>query len=83
MSVNMLYSILLTGIGILNLFLATKFLTDPKFAREYIEKSPKAWLWRKMFGVEKALKITKSFFVPLGIAFGIFCILFGVISFFL
>ena len=79
MAETIFYSILLIGIGALNLFYATKFLRYPQFAKRYIETSPKAWLWRKIFGVEKAIKITKSVFAPLGIILGVGFIIFGII----
>ena len=81
MAQNIIYPILLIGIGAFNLFYATKFLRDPKFAKNYIETSPKAWLWRKIFGVEKATKLTKSVFAPLGIILGIGFIIFGIVLF--
>jgi len=79
MAQNILYAILLIGVGALNLYYATKFLRDPKFTKNYIEKSPKAWLWRKLFGVEKAIKITKSVFAPLGIVLGIGFIILAIV----
>jgi len=67
MNENIIYSIILFFVGIFGLFRAIKFLRNPKFAREYIEKSPKAKIWKKMFGVDKATKITRNIFVPLAI----------------
>lgn len=76
MAENIIYPIVLISIGALNLFYGLKFLSDPKFTQKYIETSPKAWIWRKMFGVEKAIQLTKAIFAPFGITFGISC--FGV-----
>jgi len=81
MAQDIIYPILMLGIGVLNLYLASKFLRDPKFAKNYIETSPKAWIWRKIFGVEKATKLTKSVFAPLGIVLGIGLIIFGIYLF--
>lgn len=73
-----MYGIVLILVGVVNLYYATKFLKDPKFAEDYIRKSHKAFIWRKIFGEEKAIKITKSVFAPIGILFGIGFILGGI-----
>ncbi len=71
--------IVLIIIGVVCLFLSLIFYFNPAFASNYIKNSPKAWLWRKLFGEEKALKITKYVFVPIGIIIGIIIIIFGFI----
>jgi hypothetical protein len=83
MSQDLIYPILFIVVGGVNLFYSIKFLKDPKFAEDYIKTSSKAWLWRKMFGVEKSIKITKRVFAPLGILVGIGFVVFGIILFLL
>ena len=45
--------ILIVG-GLISLYFSGRFLIDPTFAKRYVLESPKAYLWRKMFGVDKA-----------------------------
>lgn len=59
----------------LNTYLCYRFVTDNVWAREYVEKSPKAWIWRKLFGKDKALKIIRKFFVPIGILISVICVI--------
>lgn len=73
-----MYGILLILVGVVNLYYATKFLKDPQFAESYIKKSPKAFIWRTLFGEEKAVKITKRVFAPIGILLGIGFVLGGI-----
>lgn len=70
--------LLLLLIGAVDLYYARKFLKDPQFARNYIQKSPKAYIWRKFFGEEKAIRLTKTVFAPIGIALGIILVLLGI-----
>jgi len=67
-------------VGLVAIYFPVRFLRDDQFARSYIQNSPKAFLWRKIFGEEKALKITKTIFAPLGILLGIALIVFGIYS---
>ena len=78
---EIIYSLLLLGIGILGLFFSVKSLINPAFAKKYIDTSPKAWLLRKLFGVEKAPIITRKIFIPLGIIFSLGLIILGIILF--
>ncbi len=65
-------------IGFVDLYYSLRFLRDPIFAKKYIHSSPKAYLWRSLFGEEKAFKIASYIFAPMGILFGIGLILLGV-----
>lgn len=76
---ELLYSILLICVGALDLVYSIKFFVNHKFAKKYIETSPKAWIWRKLFGIKKAIKITRSIFAPLGIIIGVILIILGII----
>lgn len=49
-----------------NARLLWRLWSDEVFLREYVEMSPKAWLWRKMLGPERAAALTRGVFVPLG-----------------
>lgn len=71
--------VVLIIIGALNFVLIIKFIRDEEFARNYIAKSPKAFLLRKIFGEEKAYQLTKKVFIPLGICLSIFLIIIGLI----
>ena len=77
--VEEIYSLLLVGTGIVGLFFSIKALVDPAFARKHVETSPKVWLWRRHFGVEKALTITKKIFLPLGIVISLGLMVLGII----
>jgi hypothetical protein len=46
--------------------------------RSYLENSPKAKLWINKLGMEKALKLSKTIFVPLGIVMSLIFIGVGV-----
>lgn len=74
-----IYSLLIVGTGIVGLFFSIKAHIDPAFARNYVETSPKVWLWRKHFGTEKALAMTKRIFLPLGIVISLGLIIFGIL----
>jgi hypothetical protein len=77
--VETIYSLLLVGAGIVGLFFCIWALVDPAFARRHVETSPKAWLWRKYFGIEKALTMTKEIFLPLGIIISVGLIISGIL----
>ena len=83
MEQNIIYSILLIIIGIINLVLSIKFIKDLQFSRQYIETNPKAWILRKVFGIEKAFKITRYYFAPFGIILGVLFILLGIVFLFI
>jgi len=74
---NVFISLILILIGGINLYFAIRFLKNPKFGKDYIKNSPKAYLWRKLFGEEKAYSITRKVFVPIGIILGVIFILIG------
>jgi hypothetical protein len=74
-----IYSLLLVGTGIVGLFFSTKALVDPAFARKHVETSPKVWLWRKHFGVERTLIMTRKIFLPLGIIISLGLIALGIL----
>lgn len=63
--------VMLVVAGALNVGLAGRALVDPAFARSYAESSPKAALWRKWFGVDKAAKLVRTVFAPIGLTLGL------------
>jgi hypothetical protein len=73
-----LYSIIIIAVGIYSLVMAIRFITDKNFGERYIRESPKAFIWRRIFGEEKAYKMTKKIFAPLGIAVSTGIIIMGI-----
>jgi hypothetical protein len=70
--------VLLIVVGIIALYFSGRFLIDPEYAKKYVRESPKAYLWRKMFGLEKTLTITKYFFAPIGVILSLVLVALGV-----
>lgn len=64
-------------IGIVDIVLTSMLMFKKGFAENYVEKSPKAYIWRKMFGQEKAIKIIENYLAPIGFILGIALIIFG------
>lgn len=61
-----LIGLILLAAGGFNLRQVYKFRFDEAWARDYIKRRPKALLLRKVFGEEKAYRITRDFLAPLG-----------------
>lgn len=72
------YSVALIAAGIFSLIMAIRFIVDKNFGERYIRESPKAFIWRKIFGEEKAYKMTKTIFAPLGIVISTGMLIMGV-----
>ncbi|MDO8644658.1 MAG: hypothetical protein Q7S00_06820 [bacterium] len=77
------WALLLIAIAGVNLYFCYKFRTDETFAINYVKTSPKAYIWRKLWGEEKALHVIHKVFVPIGLVIsgilaltGIFFLLF-------
>ena len=64
-------------IGIVDIVLTSMLMFKKGFAENYVEKSPKAYIWRKIFGQEKALKIIKNYLAPIAFVFGVILIFLG------
>lgn len=71
-------SYLLIGIGIFNLVLTLTVIFRKGFAEKYVATNPKAYIWRKLFGEVKAVKIIKYFFAPVGFVLGLGLVILGV-----
>ncbi len=78
MEEGFIYVLLMIAIGLFTLYSALKFIRNPEYAKHYIKNNPKAFVFRKLFGEEKALRITRSFFAPLGAIIGLFLLFFGI-----
>ncbi|MBT4540193.1 hypothetical protein HOC35_01650 [Candidatus Woesearchaeota archaeon] len=63
--------------GTFSTVMSWKMIKNDEFAKKYMETSHKTWIWRKLLGVERATKLTRKFFAPLGLTFGILLILAG------
>ena len=72
------YALLIIAIGTLTLYTSLKFIKNPDYAKHYIKNNPKAFVFRKLFGEEKALRITRNFFAPFGAVISLFLFLFGI-----
>jgi hypothetical protein len=68
-------------IGFLNIILIYKFRSDEEYARNYIAKNPKAFIFKKIFGEEKAYQVTMKYFIPLGCVISALLILGGGVLF--
>jgi hypothetical protein len=66
--------------GVVCVVLALKFLLDKDFAMSYIQKSPKAFLWRKFLGVDKTYTLTRTVCAPFTLIMGIALIVTGIIG---
>lgn len=78
MQEGFIYVLLIIAIGLFTLYSSLKLIKNPDYAKHYIKNNPKAFILRKFFGEDKALKITRSFFAPLGAIISLFLLLFGV-----
>ncbi len=76
MSIN---TILLLIAGLVSAGLGGKATFDRDFAARYAEKSPKAWLWRKLLGVERTTFAVHRVFGPLGMVLGVGMLVFAVL----
>ncbi|MCC2630437.1 MAG: hypothetical protein K0S38_246 [Candidatus Paceibacter sp.] len=73
-------SIILIIIGIFDILLVLRITSNDEFAKRYIQ-SPKALIWRKFLGEEKALILIKKIFAPIGIIVGVGLVILGFLFF--
>lgn len=71
-----IFPVIATLAGIFFLIRNSIYFRDEEKLREYIQRSPKAKLWIKKYGVEKTMSFTKKIFLPFGIV--VSCGLLGV-----
>ena len=65
---NEMELLVVAGILLLNIGLWWKLRTDDSFLQEYVRSSPKAFIWRKLLGEERAAQIIRTRLVPFGMA---------------
>ncbi|MBM4367805.1 MAG: hypothetical protein FJ102_16450, partial [Deltaproteobacteria bacterium] len=70
----MLLAAFLVVFSVVHFLFVVSLLRDPARLRAYVETSPKAFLWRKILGVERTVELTRRVFLPGGfvIAVGMF-----------
>lgn len=69
--------LILILIGLMPLGFGIFALMNAKFAENYARNSPKAWLWRKLLGVEGAVVAVRRVFAPLAVVIGVVIVVFG------
>jgi hypothetical protein len=69
---------ILIAIGIFCIILTLMIIFRKGFAEKYVATSPKAYLWRKLFGEKRAVKIIKFILAPIGFLFGVASLIFGI-----
>ena len=74
--------LVIIGIGIFNLTLAGLIIFKKQFAERYVMHSTKAYIWRKIFGEDRALRVIKNILAPVSLVLGIVIFSFGVYLFF-
>jgi len=57
--------------GVVGVVLGALMTFSHSFATQYVRHSPKAWIWRKLLGEERAVRAMQSFFGPLGLSVGV------------
>jgi len=74
----MIESIILIIAGFVNFALALAIITLKDFGKKYVATSPKAYIWRKIFGEDRAYEIIKKYFGPAGLVIGVIFMILGV-----
>jgi hypothetical protein len=64
--------------GIFSIIMSWKTIKNEEFAKNYMEKSPKGWLWRKILGPERAVIAARKVFAPIGLTIGVLLVLVGI-----
>jgi len=54
--------------------IAGRFFLDKAWAMKYVETSPKTYLWRKKFGIEKTYLLCQRVFMPITLLLGVGCL---------
>ncbi len=73
--------LIIIGVGIFDLLLTSTLLFKKGSVERYVNTSPKAYLWRKILGEERALKIIKNILAPIGFLLGVLLTIFGLYLF--
>lgn len=72
------FGLLFVALGAFTLYRVRRMVVDEEYRRSLVENHPKAWVWRKLFGVERTHVIARWVWVPLGLVNGVGIIAFGV-----
>ena len=75
MTTNILQVLLLFAVGAFGIYNASRFYLKPEYAREYVKNNRKAYIWRKIFGEEKAIKYIWGIFAPVGLLLSVLLVL--------
>ncbi len=62
------YPLLILVVGLYFAYRNIRLLRDEKTLRDYMMNSPKAAMWVKKYGLERATEMTRTTFLPIGIA---------------
>ena len=73
----LILSLLLVGGGIYFGFRNLRLLRNEVALREYMQRSPKAILWVRKYGLDGATKMARESFIPLGLAISAGMVTFG------
>jgi hypothetical protein len=60
--------VVIAAILAINVRLWWRLRTDDAFLNDYVRTSPKALIWRRTLGEERAAEVIRTRFVPFGIA---------------
>ncbi len=69
------FGLLFVALGAFALYRVRRMVVDEEYRRSLVENHPKAWVWRKLFGVERTHVIAR--WVVGIIAFGVYTTLYG------
>ena len=80
---RMIYALICLAVGIFQIYYGIKFMKDNGYAQRYVEKNPKASLFRKLFGTEKTIRFVRKVSSPLALFMGVVFITIGVVMLFI
>ncbi len=72
--------LLLLFIGLLNLGLGATGTFNQAVAVKYVKTSPKAYLWRKLLGEERAIWAVQRVFAPFAMFLGVVVLTFALLT---
>jgi hypothetical protein len=59
-------------VGSVDLIVCGIFLLNQNFVEHYARHAPKAFIWRKLFGVDRTIWLMNRVFLPFGVLLGLF-----------
>ena len=78
MSETVISSLMLLILGVFFLYRNISFYRDDAKLTKYLENSRKAKLWVAKLGMEKTVRLSKKFFIPLGILIAVVLLTAGI-----